>query len=117
MGAFVGWFVHGQWILVYFCKQYASQIQSGSLTKAKAILVTLPHAKRLAVACPVIWNLRTHPVFIRRCVSAGLVLVALPGGYGFVERVWPGKKRGARLAGRRGGSEQKLVPLPGRDRR
>jgi len=43
-----------------------------------------------AIALPVIWKLRTHPVFIRRCVPACSVLVALLGVYWFVERVWLG---------------------------
>ena len=43
-----------------------------------------------AIALPVIWKLRTHPVFIRRCVPACSVLVALLGVYWLVERVWLG---------------------------
>jgi hydrogenase/urease accessory protein HupE len=37
---------------------------------------------------PVIWKLRTHPLFVRRWVPAASVLVALLGSYWFVQRVW-----------------------------
>jgi hydrogenase/urease accessory protein HupE len=40
------------------------------------------------VALPVIWKLRTNPVFIRRWVPACSFLVVLLGGYWFVQRVW-----------------------------
>ena len=41
-----------------------------------------------AIALPVIWKLRTHPVFVQRWVPACSALVALLGGYWFVTRVW-----------------------------
>ena len=41
-----------------------------------------------AVVLPVIWKLRTRPVFVARWVPACSVLVALLGGYWFVQRVW-----------------------------
>jgi hydrogenase/urease accessory protein HupE len=37
---------------------------------------------------PVIWKLRTKPMFISRWVPACSVVVALLGGYWFVQRVW-----------------------------
>jgi len=40
------------------------------------------------VVLPVIWKLRTHPLFVRRWVPAASVLVALLGSYWFVQRVW-----------------------------
>ena len=40
------------------------------------------------LALPVIWKLRTNPVFIRRWVPACSFLVVLLGGYWFVQRVW-----------------------------
>jgi hydrogenase/urease accessory protein HupE len=41
-----------------------------------------------ALILPVIWKLRAKPVFITRWVPACSVLVALLGGYWFVQRVW-----------------------------
>jgi hydrogenase/urease accessory protein HupE len=41
-----------------------------------------------ALVLPVIWKLRTKPVFITRWVPACSVVVALLGGYWFVQRVW-----------------------------
>jgi hydrogenase/urease accessory protein HupE len=41
-----------------------------------------------ALVLPVIWKLRAKPVFINRWVPACSVLVALLGGYWFVQRVW-----------------------------
>jgi hydrogenase/urease accessory protein HupE len=41
-----------------------------------------------ALVLPVIWKLRAKPVFISRWVPACSVLVALLGGYWFVQRVW-----------------------------
>ena len=41
-----------------------------------------------AVALPIMWNLRTHPAFIRRWIPACSVLVAVMGGIWFVQRVW-----------------------------
>ena len=41
-----------------------------------------------ALVLPVIWKLRARPVFVRRWVPACSVLVALLGGYWFVQRVW-----------------------------
>jgi hydrogenase/urease accessory protein HupE len=40
------------------------------------------------IALPVIWKLRTRPVFVRRWVPACSALVAVLGGYWFVQRVW-----------------------------
>lgn len=40
------------------------------------------------VVLPVIWKLRENPAFITRWVPACSVLVALLGGYWFVQRVW-----------------------------
>ena len=37
---------------------------------------------------PVIWKLRTNPIFVRRFVPAGSVAVALLGSYWFLQRVW-----------------------------
>jgi len=37
---------------------------------------------------PVIWKLRSRPVFVRRWVPAASVLITLLGGYWFVQRVW-----------------------------
>jgi hydrogenase/urease accessory protein HupE len=37
---------------------------------------------------PLIWKLRTRPIFVRRWVPAGSITVALLGAYWFVERVW-----------------------------
>jgi len=39
---------------------------------------------------PVIWHLRGRPLFVRRWVPACSVLIALLGGYWFVQRVMPG---------------------------
>jgi hydrogenase/urease accessory protein HupE len=41
-----------------------------------------------ALVLPVIWKLRDRPAFINRWVPACSVLVALLGGYWFVQRVW-----------------------------
>jgi hydrogenase/urease accessory protein HupE len=41
-----------------------------------------------ALVLPVIWKLRAKPGFINRWVPACSVLVALLGGYWFVQRVW-----------------------------
>jgi len=41
-----------------------------------------------ALVLPVIWKLRAKPVFINRWVPACSVVVALLGGYWFVQRVW-----------------------------
>ncbi len=41
-----------------------------------------------ALVLPVIWKLRTRPLFITRWVPACSVLVALLGSYWFVQRVW-----------------------------
>jgi hydrogenase/urease accessory protein HupE len=41
-----------------------------------------------ALVLPVIWKLRAKPAFINRWVPACSVLVALLGGYWFVQRVW-----------------------------
>jgi len=41
-----------------------------------------------ALVLPVIWKLRTKPGFITRWVPACSVVVALLGGYWFVQRVW-----------------------------
>jgi len=41
-----------------------------------------------ALVLPVIWKLRTKPMFISRWVPACSVVVALLGGYWFVQRVW-----------------------------
>lgn len=43
-----------------------------------------------AVVLPVLWRLRTKPVFIQRWVPACSAAVALAGAYWFVERVWRG---------------------------
>ena len=40
------------------------------------------------LALPVIWKLRTNPVFIRRWVPACSAMVVLLGGFWFVQRVW-----------------------------
>jgi hydrogenase/urease accessory protein HupE len=40
------------------------------------------------IALPVIWKLRTNPLFIRRWVPACSFAVVLLGGYWFVQRVW-----------------------------
>src|SRR5207249_4245822 len=37
---------------------------------------------------PVIWKLRNRPMFLRRWVPAFSAMVALLGGYWFVQRVW-----------------------------
>lgn len=37
---------------------------------------------------PVIWKLRARPVFVRKAVPAGSVLVALLGSYWLVQRIW-----------------------------
>jgi hydrogenase/urease accessory protein HupE len=42
------------------------------------------------LALPVIWKLRARPLFVRRWVPVCSVLVALLGGYWFVQRVLPG---------------------------
>ena len=41
-----------------------------------------------ALALPVIWKLRTWPVFVARWVPACSVLVATLGAYWFIQRVW-----------------------------
>ena len=41
-----------------------------------------------ALVLPVIWKLRAKPIFINRWVPACSALVALLGGYWFVQRVW-----------------------------
>jgi hydrogenase/urease accessory protein HupE len=41
-----------------------------------------------ALVLPVIWKLRAKPVFINRWVPACSVVVALLGGYWFIQRVW-----------------------------
>jgi len=41
-----------------------------------------------AVALPVIWKLRTRPVFVSRWVPACSLGVAMLGGYWFAQRVW-----------------------------
>ena len=41
-----------------------------------------------ALVLPVIWKLRDKPVFMKRWVPTCSVLVALLGGYWFVQRVW-----------------------------
>jgi hydrogenase/urease accessory protein HupE len=41
-----------------------------------------------SLALPVIWKLRTRPVFVTRWVPACSVVVALLGGYWFIQRVW-----------------------------
>ncbi len=41
-----------------------------------------------AIVLPLIWKLRTYPMFVARCVPACSVLVALLGSYWFVERIW-----------------------------
>jgi hypothetical protein len=41
-----------------------------------------------AVALPVIWKLRSNPLFVARWVPACSVLVALLGAFWFVQRVW-----------------------------
>jgi hydrogenase/urease accessory protein HupE len=41
-----------------------------------------------AVALPLIWKLRTRPVFVQRWVPACSMIVVLLGGYWFVQRVW-----------------------------
>lgn len=43
-----------------------------------------------AIALPLIWKLRTRPVFVHRWVPASSVMVALLGGYWFIQRVWLG---------------------------
>lgn len=43
-----------------------------------------------AVVLPVFWKLRTQPVFVKRWVPLCSALVALAGGWWFVERVWLG---------------------------
>jgi hydrogenase/urease accessory protein HupE len=42
------------------------------------------------VVLPVIWRLRTKPVFVKRWSPACSALVAMAGGYWFVQRVWLG---------------------------
>ena len=37
---------------------------------------------------PLIWKLRTRPIFVRRWVPATSIIVALLGAYWFVERLW-----------------------------
>jgi hydrogenase/urease accessory protein HupE len=41
-----------------------------------------------ALVLPFLWNLRRNPVFVRRCVPTCSVLIALLGGFWFVQRVW-----------------------------
>jgi hydrogenase/urease accessory protein HupE len=41
-----------------------------------------------AIVLPIIWKLRSRPVFVGRWVPAFSVLVALLGGFWFVQRVW-----------------------------
>ena len=43
-----------------------------------------------ALVLPVIWKLREKPMFVARWVPACSILVALLGGYWFVQRVWFG---------------------------
>jgi hydrogenase/urease accessory protein HupE len=50
--------------------------------------VEIGQAAIAALVLPVIWKLRDNPVFIKRWVPACSVLVALLGGYWFVQRVW-----------------------------
>ncbi|HEY2951092.1 MAG TPA: HupE/UreJ family protein [Verrucomicrobiae bacterium] len=42
------------------------------------------------ILLPIIWRLRTKPVFVNRWAPACSALVAMAGGYWFVERVWLG---------------------------
>jgi hydrogenase/urease accessory protein HupE len=42
-----------------------------------------------AVILPVIWKLRTKPVFLRRWVPACSIVIAVLGAYFLVQRVWP----------------------------
>ena len=41
-----------------------------------------------AIVLPMIWKLRTNPVFVQRWVPACSITVALAGSYWFVQRVW-----------------------------
>jgi hydrogenase/urease accessory protein HupE len=41
-----------------------------------------------AIALPIIWKLREHPWFVRRCVPVCSLVVALLGSFWFVRRVW-----------------------------
>ena len=41
-----------------------------------------------AVLLPVIWRVRAHPMFIKRWVPACSTIVALLGGFWFVQRIW-----------------------------
>jgi hypothetical protein len=41
-----------------------------------------------AIVLPLIWKLRTKPVFVQRWVPACSIAVALAGSYWFVQRVW-----------------------------
>jgi hypothetical protein len=41
-----------------------------------------------AIALPLIWSLRTRPVFVRRWVPAASSMVAVLGSFWFVQRVW-----------------------------
>ena len=43
-----------------------------------------------AVVLPLVWELRTKDLFVRRWIPICSALVALLGGYWFVRRVWPG---------------------------
>jgi hypothetical protein len=40
-----------------------------------------------AIVLPILWQLRRHPVFVRRWVPACSVLVALAGSYWMIERI------------------------------
>ena len=41
-----------------------------------------------AIVLPLIWKLRTKPIFVERWVTACSVAVALAGSYWFIQRVW-----------------------------
>ena len=41
-----------------------------------------------AIVLPLIWKLRTKPIFVKRWVPACSIAVALAGGYWFIQRVW-----------------------------
>jgi hydrogenase/urease accessory protein HupE len=41
-----------------------------------------------ALVLPFLWKLRRNPGFVRQCVPACSVLIALLGGFWFVQRVW-----------------------------
>ena len=42
----------------------------------------------IAIALPLIWKLRTKPLFARRWTPACSACVAALGGFWFVQRVW-----------------------------